>query len=99
MRAYARLRTRDEFRPYAYDRRDVFTMEQALDRVRGLIGFVGDWTELASFLPEGWESDPKRRRSATAATFAATLELARQGKLELRQTEIFAPITIRRRPQ
>jgi len=99
MRAYARLRTRDEFRPYAFDRRDVLSMEQALDRVRGLIGFAGDWTELSAFLPEGWEADPQRRRSATAATFAATLELARQGALEIAQARTFAPITIRRRPQ
>ncbi|SMG05749.1 segregation and condensation protein A [Paracoccus sp. J56] len=99
MRAYARLRTRDEFRPYAFDRRDVLTMEQALDRVRGLIGFAGDWTELAAFLPAGWDADPQRRRSATAATFAATLELARQGALEISQSDTFAPITIRRRPQ
>ncbi len=98
MRAYARLRTRDEFRPYAFDRRDIFTMEQALERVRGLIGFAGDWTALASFLPDGWHADPARRRSATAATFAATLELARQGALELHQSDTFAPITIRRRP-
>ncbi|MCV2448246.1 segregation and condensation protein A [Paracoccus sp. DMF] len=99
MRAYARLRTRDEFRPYAFDRRDVFTMEQALDRVCGLIGFACDWTQLAAFLPEGWETDPQRRRSATAATFAATLELARQGRLEISQSASFAPITIRRRPE
>ncbi|HRM76140.1 MAG TPA: segregation/condensation protein A, partial [Paracoccus sp. (in: a-proteobacteria)] len=64
----------------------------------GLIGFAGDWTELISFLPEGWHADPARRRSATAATFAATLELARQGALELHQSDTFAPITIRRRP-
>lgn len=99
MRAYARLRTRDEFRPYAFDRKDIFTMEQALDRVRGLIGFAGDWTQLAAFLPDGWQADPKRRRSATAATFAATLELARQGRLEISQSASFAPITIRRRPE
>lgn len=99
MRAYARLRTRDEFRPYAFDRKDVFTMEQALERVRGLIGYVGDWTALAEFLPEGWSDDPQRRRSATAATFAATLELARQGRLELSQAGTFAPISIRRRSQ
>lgn len=98
MRAYSRLRTKDEFRPYAFDRKGVFTMEQALERVRKLIGFAGDWTELADFLPDGWETDPGRRRSATAATFAATLELARQGQLELKQDGTFAPITIRRRP-
>jgi len=97
MQAYARIRTRDEFRPYAFDRRDVFTMEQALDRMRGLIGYAGDWADLTSYLPEGWELDPKRRRSATAATFAASLELAKQGQIELRQTETFAPIAIRAR--
>ena len=54
----------------------ITTMEQALDRMRGLIGYAGDWADLTSYLPEGWELDPKRRRSATAATFAASLELA-----------------------
>jgi len=100
MRAYARLRTRDEFRPYAFDRKDVFTMEQALDRLRTMLGYAGDWTSLASFLPDGWDADPQRRRSATAATFAATLELARQGRIELQQAGTFAPLNIRnKRPE
>ncbi len=72
-------------------------MEQALDRMRGLIGFAGDWADLSSFLPEGWSADPARRRSATAATFAASLELARSGQIEIRQAETFAPIRIRRK--
>jgi segregation and condensation protein A len=97
MQAYARIRTRDEFRPYAFDRTDVYTMEQALDRMRGLIGYAGAWAGLETFLPEGWGEDPVRRRSATAATFAASLELAKQGRLELRQAETFSPIQIRRR--
>ncbi len=97
MQAYARIRTHDEFRPYAFDRNHVFTMEQALERMRALIGYAGDWTDLASYLPEGWGADPVRRRSATAATFAASLELAKQGQIELRQNETFAPIAIRRK--
>ena len=97
MQGYARLRTRDEFRPYAMDRTEVMTLEQALDRMRGLIGFAGDWTDLSSYLPEGWQLDPGRRRSATAATFAASLELAKAGAVEIRQSESFAPIEIRRK--
>ena len=99
MQAYARIRTRDEFRPYAFDRTDVYTMEQALDRMRGLIGYAGSWAALETFLPEGWESDPRRRRSATAATFAASLELAKRGQIELRQSETFAPIQIKRKEE
>ncbi len=97
MQGYARIRTRDEFRPFVMDRDAVFTMEQALDRMRGLIGYAGDWSDLTSYLPEGWESDPVRRRSATASTFAASLELVKEGHLEIRQSEVFAPIQLRKR--
>lgn len=96
MRAYARIRTKDEFRPFVMDRDQVFTMEQALERMRGLIGYVGEWSDLTSFLPEGWEATPMRRRSSTAAHFAAILEMAKRGQIEVRQGEMFAPIQIRR---
>ena len=97
MQGYARIRTRDEFRPFVMDRDRVFTMEQALVRMRGLIGFAGSWTDISAYLPEGWDMDPVRRRSATAATFAASLELAKEGHVELRQSETFAPIQLRSR--
>lgn len=97
MRAYARTRTKDDFRPFVLDRDHVFTMEQALDRMRGLIGYAGDWADLTSFLPEGWDVSPMRRRSATAAHFAAVLELAKRGQVVLRQGETFAPIQLRRK--
>jgi segregation and condensation protein A len=97
MHAYARIRTKDDFRPYVMDRDHVFTMEQALDRMRGLIGYAGAWADLTSFLPDGWDTNPMRRRSSTAAHFAAILELAKRGQIDLRQGESFAPIQIRRR--
>ncbi|CUH44518.1 MULTISPECIES: segregation and condensation protein A [Ruegeria] len=97
MQGYARIRTRDEFRPFVMDRDSVFTMEQALERMRPLIGFAGAWTDMESYLPEGWDADPVRRRSATAATFAASLELVKEGHMEMKQTETFAPIHLRKR--
>jgi len=97
MQGYARIRTKDEFRPFVMDRDNLFTMEQALERMRPLIGFAGTWTDITSYLPDGWENDPMRRRSATAATFAASLELVKEGHLEIRQSELFAPIQLRRR--
>jgi segregation and condensation protein A len=97
MQAYARIKTKDEFRPFVLDRQKVFTMEQALERMRGLIGFAGEWSDLTSYLPEGWETDPVKRRSATAATFAATLELVKAGAIELRQGDVFSPIEIRKK--
>ena len=96
MQGYARIRTRDDFRPFVMDRDSVFTMEQALQRMRGLIGFTGHWTDILSYLPDGWTDDPKKRRSATASTFAASLELAKEGKIVIRQDESFSSIQIKR---
>lgn len=97
MQGYARIRTRDDFRPFVMDRDSVFTMEQALERMRGLIGYAGEWTDILTYLPDEWGMDPKKRRSAAAATFAASLELVKAGKLVIRQAETFAPIEVKRR--
>ena len=95
MQGYARIRTRDDFRPFVLDRESVFTMEEALERMRGLIGFTGSWTDMLSYLPDGWHSDPVKRRSATAATFAAALQLVKEGKVQMRQSEAYAPLQLR----
>ncbi len=97
MQAYARVKTREDFQPLHMRRGPVYTMEQALGRLRGLIGYAGDWGELSSFLPEGWEVDPQKRRSAVASTFAAALELVKEGKAEIRQDQSFAPLHLRAR--
>ncbi|NNU80217.1 segregation/condensation protein A [Halovulum dunhuangense] len=97
MKAYARVKTRDDFEPFHLKRGPIYTMEQALERMRGLVGAAIDWETLEGFLPEGWQVNPKKRRSALAATFAASLELAKQGRIELQQDATFAPIRLRAR--
>lgn len=97
LRAYARVKTREEYRPLQIDRTALFAIDAALDRLKSLIGQTLDWGSLAAFLPEGWGLDPARRRSALASCFAASLELAKRGEIELRQAETFAPLFLRRR--
>lgn len=97
MQGYARIRTRDDFRPFVFDRENVDTLERALERMRPLIGYAREWTQLAQYMPDGWEQDKMKTRSSTAATFAAALELAKEGRIDIRQGETFAPIQIRRK--
>jgi segregation and condensation protein A len=69
-------------------------MDEALKRLARFLGHVPDWRELTSFLPEELRGEIFLR-SALAATFAATLELARSGRIELRQDRAFGPIYLR----
>ena len=91
--AYGRVRARSAPVMHVVASRAVLTLEEAIERVSALVGAQIEWTRLESFLPA--TQDPAFRRSALASSFAATLELARKGRLELQQDGSFAPIMIR----
>jgi segregation and condensation protein A len=75
----------------------VFRVEDALKRLTRALGGP-DWHNLLTYLPPGL-TDELLRRSAIAAHMAASLELARDGLIELSQTNPFGPIFIRRKPR
>lgn len=77
---------------------ELYAMEDAIRRLQELIGHAPDWATLFSFLPVDLR-DGIVYRSAVAATFTAGLELARSGKLQLRQLEPFGPIYVRKANQ
>ncbi len=96
LRAYGDHRKRREGRSWRPAPVTLFTMEQALERLRPLTGELPQWRELVALLPAGVKAGLVFR-SAVGATLAASLELARQGEIELRQTGAFAPLTLRSR--
>jgi segregation and condensation protein A len=73
-----------------------FSVEEAAERLGRMLGIAVDWQTLEAFLPAGL-TDPTKRRSAIASTFVAGLQLAKDGQIELRQTERFGPIQLRKR--
>lgn len=76
----------------------LYSMEESVERMRNLLGVMPSWGVLRSFVPEMQGDVPAlEQRSALASTFAATLELVKNGELELRQDGVFAPIYLRRR--
>jgi segregation and condensation protein A len=75
-----------------------FSVEEAAERLGKMLGIAIDWQTLEAFLPAGL-TDPNKRRSAIASTFVAGLQLAKDGQIELRQTERFGPIHLRKRTE
>ena len=76
----------------------LFSVQEAAERLRRLIGAIPEWTVLESFLPDDLKT-PLDRRSATASHFVASLELAKEGVLRLRQDSRFSPIFLRTKGQ
>jgi len=95
LEAYVAQRLRTEEHKLVVVRSPAMRVEDALKRLSRLLGGP-DWQSLMSFLPPGLLDD-HQRRSAMAASLAASLELARDGLVEINQTSPFGPIYIRRR--
>jgi segregation and condensation protein A len=72
----------------------VMLIEQARARLERMLGAIPDWSGLSKLIPLDWSGGP-RRRSALASTLLACLELARDGRVELRQLAPFDEIYIR----
>jgi len=97
LKAYADYHRRTRVGTLQIAPSDLHSMEEALERLRRLLGRMPEWSTLASFLPADLRGNLVRR-SALAATFLASLEMARQGTVELRQGSPFGPIFLRRKP-
>ena len=97
MAAYAAIKRRTE-KPAALQMAamELFSIEEAVERMRQSLGFMPEWTTLQNFLPEYNHANRLQGRSAIAATLIASLELAKQGLIEVRQEANYAPIYLRR---
>lgn len=97
LRAYGDIKVRKSSSTYRPEAFNLMSMDEALERLALMLGKVpGEWLSIRMFLPEDLR-DALMTRSAMAATFGATLEMAKQGLVDLRQDGEFKPIYLRRR--
>jgi segregation and condensation protein A len=94
--AYAALRLRAVANTMHVRQRSVLTLQDARERLMSLIGSATHWAPLDSYLVE-YLVRPEMRATARASALSASLELVREGEVELRQNEPFAPLYVRRR--
>ena len=97
LKAYALQRERSfdggDYSPLA---RTVWSLQEAREILQRLVGDSVDWISLDSYLA-AYAGSPAERATVMASSFASSLELVRQGELELRQTLAFGPLLMRRR--
>lgn len=98
LQAYADHRRRNtDVRSLTIEPADLWSVEQAMERLGRMLGTIVDWTSLLDLLPADLAT-PLARRAGLAATFVASLELVRQGRAELRQEGgAFGPLTLRQK--
>ncbi len=96
MSAYIDQKKRDRDRRYRPAPPQAYRLDDARERLRGLLPRLGRWTALSGVAPSQGPSGPSRA-SNLASTLSASLELVREGDLEARQLDQFAEVYLRAR--
>jgi segregation and condensation protein A len=94
--AYSQQRQRTAIRTWHIRPRTVWSLKEARVELERLLGIACDWAPLDQLLAE-FLVEPELRKTALASSFTATLEMTREGALEIRQAKSFAPLMVRRR--
>ncbi len=97
LKAYAERRKRKMVhQTYTVKRQPVWSIKEARETLEKLLGTMDDWGTFDRWL-ERYLAAPELRRSVRASSFTASLELVREGVMEIRQEQAFNPIFMRRR--
>jgi segregation and condensation protein A len=96
LKAYSQQRQRTAVHSLRMSPRAVWSLKEARGELERLLGMNIDWAPLDQLIAE-FLVDPELRKTALASSFTATLEMTREGGLEIRQAKSFAPLLVRRR--
>jgi len=92
--AYASIRQKNSIKQVELGQRKVWSLKTARNILQRLLGKAQDWVSLDEYLL-AYILSPDEERTARASLFATSLEMVREGGVELRQSQPFAPIYIR----
>jgi segregation and condensation protein A len=94
--AYARQRQKQALSHVSFKTRQVWSLAEAREALERILGMAVEWTTLDNYLID-WVASPSQARTVRASTFSASLEMVREGLIDLRQDRAFAPLWLRRR--
>jgi Uncharacterized conserved protein len=97
MSAYIEQRRKEQGRHYTPRVQQAYPLEDARDRLRGMLPELARWTPLTGVAPMRPSGEGPTQASYVASTLSASLELVKEGALEARQLEAFADIYLRAR--
>ena len=96
--AYATQRQKKALSHHTVKQRVVWSLKDARQALERLVGVSQDWARLDSFLVE-FLVEPAMRPTVLASSFSASLEMVKEGHLEIQQESAFAPLWLKRRPE
>ena len=97
LKTYAIIITTKNFQKISIPKLPVLTTEDGIRVIKSFLEKMSDWKNIKELIPESYKIDNKHRRSGNAGIFAASLELAKEGNVQIKQNNLFDEIFIKQK--
>ena len=95
LKTYSIIRTTRDFQIISIPKLPVFTTEDGIRTIKSSYGKILEWTNLKNFIPSAIKNKKEMIKSGNAGIFAASLELAKEGSLSIKQNNLYEEIFIK----
>ena len=95
LKTYANIISTKDFQKISIPRLPVFTMEEGIKRIKEFHSQLKDWKNLNDLIPAAFRNNKSMKKSGNAGIFAGSLELVKEGNVQIKQEKIFGEIYIR----
>jgi segregation and condensation protein A len=96
LKTYSNLQMQKAFQTITIPKLPVLTTEEGIKQIRANIQNLTDWKELTSLIPDHFKKSNTMKRSGIAGIFSASLELSKEGVVNIMQSKIFDKLLIKR---
>ena len=89
------LKSKDQIKNLTIEYSELYSVDRAVKRMKEIFGSISEWTNLLNIIPKLIESNRVINKSIISSNFVASLELSKNGFIEVKQQETFGNIYIR----
>ena len=95
LKSYSTIIMTRDFQKMNIPKLPVFTVEDGIKTIREFFGKLIDWKKLDDLIPKNFKSGSKYKRTGKAGIFAGSLELVKEGNLNMKQDKLFDDIYVK----
>ena len=96
LKSYSTIYMQKDFQKINIPKLPVFTTEDGINRIKRFLNNLNEWKNINSLYPENFMKSKDRKKTGIAGLFAGSLELVKEGNLQIKQEKIFDDIFIKK---
>ena len=97
LKCYANINAQKSFQRVNIPKLPVLTTEQGINNIKNQLENLKDWKNILDLIPDDYKENTQKKRTGLSGIFAASLELTKEGIINMMQKKKFDDILIKKK--